>query len=409
MKSDVLVIGGGAAGMVAAGMAAERGLRVVVLERNPRMARKILLTGKGRCNITNNCTPSEFITSIPGNGKFLYSAITAFTPQDMMELLQRNGLKVKTERGNRVFPESDRAMDVVDTLVSYAKRGGCRFETGRAVKLIIRDDICVGAEDERGRVFSAPSVIVSTGGLSYSNTGCTGDGYVLAGQAGHTVIPTRPSLVPLVSSDAWCAELQGLSLRNCGLKVMDTKTGKTLYTDFGEMLFTHFGVSGPLILSAGAHMCDMSQGRYRLIIDLKPALTPEQLDARLLRDIGEIPNRELSALLAGLLPRSMCPVMAELAELSVDMRCRDITREHRRKLGELLKSMPVTIEDFRPIEEAVITAGGVSVKEINAKTMESKLLPGLYFAGEVIDVDGYTGGFNLQIAFSTGAAAGRYC
>lgn len=404
----VLVVGGGAAGLIAAGMAAGRGLRVTVLERNERMARKLMITGKGRCNLTNNCSVDEFISNVPENGRFLYSAVNAFTPQNLMELLEERGLPLKTERGNRVFPCSDKARDVVDTLVSFARKADCRFRKGQAKRLIIEGGACRGVELDNGETITADAVIVCTGGMSYPLTGSTGDGYAFAEQAGHTVIRPRPSLVPLVSSDGWCADLQGLSLKNCGLKVEDTETGKIIFKDFGEMLFTHFGVSGPMVLSASAHMRTMRPGRYRLLIDLKPALTPEQLDARLIRDFNENKNHDFSNSLGALLPRSLCPVVVMLSGIEPQTKCNAVTKEQRRKLGFLLKALPVNISDFRPIEEAIVTSGGVKVSEIDAKTMRSRLVNGLYFAGEVLDVDAYTGGFNLQIAFSTGAAAGNH-
>lgn len=404
------MIGGGAAGLMTAGTAARRGLKVTLLERNPRMARKVMITGKGRCNITNNCSIDEFIDHVPDNGRFLYSCLSAFSPQQMMTFLESEGLKVKTERGNRVFPESDKAVDVVDTLVAFAKKADCRFACGRAEELILEKGCCRGVKLKSGKVLSADAVIVCTGGVSYPLTGSTGDGYRFAKQAGHTVTPPRPSLVPLVAAESWCADVQGLSLRNCALKVVDMKDAKhkILYEDFGEMLFTHFGVSGPMILSASAHMRNMEPGRYRLLIDLKPALSVEQLDARIVRDFEKYKNHDFANSLGDLLPRSLCPVIVKLSGIAPELKCNEVTREQRHQLGTLLKSLPVTVEGFRPIEEAIVTSGGVKVSEINSRTMESKLVKGLYFAGEVLDVDAYTGGFNLQIAFSTGTAAGTH-
>ena len=401
-------MGGGAAGLMAAGTAAGRGLHVTILERNRRMARKLMITGKGRCNLTNNCSIDEFISNVPENGRFLYSALSAFTPQDLIEFFEEMGLPLKTERGNRVFPISDKARDVVDVLVLFAKKNGCHFKTGRAVSLVIEDGSCNGVILESGDKIMADTVVVCTGGLSYPLTGSSGDGYSFAEQAGHTVTPRRPSLVPLESDDIWCRDVQGLSLRNCAVKVEDTLTGKIVFKDFGEMLFTHFGVSGPMVLSASAHMREMYPGRYRLLVDLKPALTFEQLDARLVRDFAENKNRDFSNSLGALLPRSLCPVVVSLSGIHPQTKCNSITKEQRRMLGELLKALPVNISGFRPIEEAIITSGGVKVSEIDARTMQSKLIKGLYFAGEVLDVDAYTGGFNLQIAFSTGVAAGRH-
>ena len=402
-----LVIGGGAAGCMAAGAAARQGHAVTVVERNPRPARKVMITGKGRCNVTNNCDIDTFIRHVPENGRFLYSALNAFTPQDTMALFEEMGVPLKTERGNRVFPVSDKAVDIVDGLVKYAKSGGARFVQGRVTELIIEDGACRGVKLEDGSVLDADRVIVATGGRSYPVTGSTGDGYALAEQAGHTVTPTRPSLVALTSPDLFCLDMQGLSLKNCGLQVRDNETNKMIFTDLGEMLFTHFGVSGPMVLSASAHMRQMAEGRYTLIIDWKPGLNPEQLDARILRDFAERCNMDISNALGKLLPRLLIPVMLEMVAIKPMKKCNAVTREERLRLVQGIKAMPVAISGFRPIEEAIVTSGGVSVKELSAKTMESKLVSGLYFAGEVLDVDAYTGGFNLQIAFSTGMAAGN--
>lgn len=405
---DVVIVGGGAAGLMAGGMAARRGHAVTIVERNGRMARKVMITGKGRCNVTNWCSVEELVAHVPGNGRFLYSAVTAFTSQDLWDLLESRGLPLKVERGNRVFPVSDRAVDVVDTLVGFAKEAGCRFLKGRVTRLCLEGGACTGALLEDGRRLAAGAVVVCTGGLSYPQTGSTGDGYELARQAGHTIVQPRPSLVPLCIEGADCPRMQGLSLRNCGLTVEDTHSGGTLYRDFGELLFTHFGVSGPVILSASAHMRQMQPGRYRLHLDLKPALSPEQLDARLIRDFKEHANTDFSNALGGLLPRKMIPVAVERSGIAGSQKCREITREQRHRLGELLRDFSLTVTGFRPVEEAVVTAGGVCTREIDARTMQSKRASGLYFAGEVLDVDGYTGGFNLQIAFSTGAAAGNH-
>ena len=404
---NVIVVGGGAAGLMAAGAAGRMGHTVTVVERNPRPARKVMITGKGRCNVTNNCTIDSFIQHVPENGRFLYSALNAFTPQDTMDLIESMGVPLKTERGNRVFPVSDKAVDVVDALVKYAKDGGARFVEGRVTELVIEDGVCCGVKLEDGRVLDAYKVIVATGGCSYPGTGSTGDGYTLARQAGHTVIDPRPSLVALNSPDLFCQEMQGLSLKNCALQVRDNEKNKVIYSDLGEMLFTHFGVSGPMVLSASAHMRQMAPGRYTLYIDWKPGLSPEQLDARILRDFAERSNMDLANALGKLLPRLLIPVMLEQCEIKPVKKCHAVTREERLRLVQGIKSMAVNVSGFRPLSEAIVTAGGVSVKEINAKTMESKLVSGLYFAGEVLDVDAYTGGFNLQIAFSTGMAAGN--
>ena len=404
---NVLIVGGGAAGCMAAGAAGRQGHTVTVIERNPRPARKVMITGKGRCNVTNNCDIDTFIKNVPENGRFLYSAINAFTPQDTMALLEEMGVPLKIERGNRVFPVSDKAVDIVDGLIKYAKTGGARFVEGRVTELILADGVCTGVKLEDGTALAADRVIVATGGCSYPGTGSTGDGYALARQAGHTVIDPRPSLVALESPDLFCPDMQGLSLKNCGLQVKDNATGKVIYSDLGEMLFTHFGVSGPMVLSASAHMRQMAPERYTLWIDWKPGLTPEQLDARILRDFAERSNMDLSNALGKLLPRLLIPVMLEMVQVKPVKKCNAVTREERQRLVAGIKAMPVAVSGFRPLAEAIFTAGGVSVKEIHAKTMESKLVPGLYFAGEVLDVDAYTGGFNLQIAFSTGMAAGN--
>ncbi len=401
----IVVVGGGAAGLMAAGTALRRGYRVTVVERNPRPARKVMITGKGRCNVTNNTTVDECVAAVVGNGRFLYSAFSAFTPQDTMALLEEQGVPLKTERGRRVFPVSDKAVDVVDALVRYAK--GARFVTGRVSELLLDDGVCCGVRLEDGRELEAYSVIVCTGGCSYPATGSTGDGYALARQAGHTVVPPRPSLVPLVIRESCCADMQGLSLRNCALTVTDTATGKTVFDDFGEMLFTHFGVSGPLVLSASAHLRDMAPARYRLSLDFKPALSAEQVDARLVREAEEKPNACVGNMLAALLPRSLIAPVLHAAEVAGEEKCHSLSRAARSRLGCVLKNFTLMVEDFRPIAEAIVTAGGVSTREITAKTMASRLVSGLYFAGEVLDVDAYTGGYNLQIAFSTGAAAGN--
>ncbi len=404
----VIVVGGGAAGLMAAGCAARRGYAVTVVERNARPARKVMITGKGRCNVTNDCTMEDCIANIPGNGRFLYSALSAFSPQDTMRFFEELGVPLKTERGKRVFPVSDKAVDIVDALVKYAKSGGVRFVTGRVARLLIEDGVCCGVALEDGRTLSSYAVIVCTGGCSYPATGSTGDGYELARQAGHTVIEPRPSLVPLVIREGTCADMQGLSLKNCRLSLFDTEKNKLIFEDFGEMLFTHFGVSGPLVLSAGAHIREMRAGRYRLSIDLKPALTAEQVDARLVRECEEKPNMCVGNMLGALLPRSMIAPLLAAANVAGETKCHSLSRELRSRLGATLKAFTFTVEDFRPVAEAIVTAGGVCIKELNSKTMASRLVSGLSFAGEVIDVDAYTGGFNLQIAFSTGAAAGNH-
>ncbi len=405
---QVVVIGGGAAGLMAAGTAAARGHTVQVIEQNERMARKVMITGKGRCNVTNNCSVETLIANVPSNPRFLYSAFYGCTPQDVMELLEQQGVPLKTERGNRVFPVSDKAVDIVDALVRYAKENGSTFLHGKVERLYIEDDACRGVILTNGRRITADAVIVATGGCSYPQTGSDGSGYDLALQAGHTVTALRPSLVPLESSDAYCKDMQGLSLKNCATSVLDTVKNKVIYTDFGEMLFTHFGVSGPMVLSASAHMRDMQPQRYLLSIDWKPALTAEQLDARLVREFTENANSDIVNVFRHLVPQKAVNVFLRLAEIASDRKCHSVTKADRKRLVDLLKQFPVHISGTRPITEAIITAGGVSVKEIDATSMRSKLVDGLYFVGEILDVDAYTGGFNLQIAFSTGKAAGEH-
>lgn len=406
MNNSVLVVGAGAAGLMAAGSAAEAGARTVILERNDRPGRKVMITGKGRCNVTNNCASLQtLISNVPRNGRFLYGAFSRFMPADVMDFFEGRGVELKTERGNRVFPVSDKSSDIVDALAEFGYHKS-KVIKGRAVKLITENGYAAGIETENGETVYADKIIIATGGLSYPATGSTGDGYELAKQAGHTVTEIKPSLVPLEIHEGFCSELMGLSLRNTAIKVFDTEKNKEIYSDFGEMLFTHFGVSGPMILSASAHMRDMKKGRYKIFIDLKPALSIEQLDARILRDFSENTNKNFINALDGLLPKKLVPVVVKLSRIPMSEKVNQITREQRRALAELLKNLAVTVTDFRPVDEAIITSGGIDVSEINPKTMESKLVKGLYFAGEVIDADAYTGGFNLQIAFSTGRLAG---
>lgn len=405
MRTSLLVIGAGAAGLMAAGTAAHEGVETLILERNERPARKLMITGKGRCNVTNNCTSlQELISNVPRNGRFLYGAFSRFMPADVIAFFEDRGVELKTERGNRVFPVSDNAADIVDALHSYAK-SRARIMPGRATELITDGDKLVGVRTDDGNEIYAECVIVATGGLSYPGTGSTGDGYNLARQAGHNITELVPSLVPLEIHEGFCTDLMGLSLRNTAIKVVDNENGKTVYTDFGEMLFTHFGVSGPMILSASAHMRNMKSGKYKIYIDLKPALTAEQLDARILRDFSENINRNFINALNSLLPKKLVPVVVKLSKIPLSTKVNQITREQRQNLVQILKGMCITVTGFRPVTEAIITSGGVDVSQINPKTMESKLVDGLYFAGEVIDADAYTGGFNLQIAFSTGRLA----
>lgn len=402
----ILVVGAGAAGMMAAGTAAQNGAQVVVLERNARTGRKLMITGKGRCNVTNDCDVRDFIAAVPANGNFLFSAASRFSPHDTMAFFESRGLALKTERGRRVFPQSDKASDVVETMTRFLRQTGCNIVHGRAQALLLENGRVQGVRTEDGKVLSGDCVIIACGGLSYPRTGSTGDGYRLARAAGHTITPLGPSLVPLMSSDAFCPELQGLTLKNIAIKVIDQEQKKERYKDFGELLFTHFGLSGPVILSASAHMRPMRKGRYMVYIDLKPALSEEQLQKRLLRDFQENKNKAFLNALHGLLPKAMIPVVVARSGILPQTKCNGVTRQQRMGFSSLLKNFAVQIEGFRPVEEAIITAGGVHVKEIDPKTMQSRLVKGLYFAGEVIDVDAYTGGYNLQIAFSTGYLAG---
>lgn len=408
MPFDVIVVGGGAAGLMAAGTAASFGKSVLVAEKNQRLARKVLITGKGRCNVTNQCDNDTFLRNIPRNSRFLYSAISQFNTQDTIDFFERQGVSLKTERGNRVFPVSDKAVDIAEALRSFALSSGAHVSHSAVKGLLLNEDEIVGVEFVDGKKEFASSVIIATGGLSYPATGSTGDGYRFARQAGHTIIPPCPSLVPLVVQESWCPELQGLSLKNVAVTAVDLKTQKNIFHEQGEMLFTHYGVSGPLILSASAHLENLEPGRYGIEIDLKPALSLEQLDARILRDFSLFKNKDFSNALGKLLPHKLIPVVIRLSGISESAKVHQITREQRIYLGQILKALRLTVSGFRPIEEAIITSGGVCTKEINPKTMESKLTKGLFFAGEVIDVDAYTGGFNLQIAFSTGYIAGMY-
>ena len=384
--------------------AAQRGLNVVLLEPNKMLGKKLRITGKGRCNVTNNCDIKTILANIPGDGRFLYSALNRLGPQDTMALFEALGVPLKTERGSRVFPVSDRSHDIANALErAYAHAGG-RVVHAAATDILTQDGAVSAVVTTEGTI-DCDAAVICTGGLSYPLTGSTGDGYRLAQRLGHTVTPTRASLVPLESDDPWCAEMQGFSLRNVTLTVYDEQN-KVIYSDLGEMLFTHFGVSGPLVLSASAHMRDFSQHKYRLSIDLKPALDEKKLDARILRDFQKYANRDFKNALYDLAGHAMIPVLVRLSGIPEDTKVNAITREQRHRLVELFKHFPVSVTGTRPIDEAIITSGGVSLKEVNPRTMGSKLVPGLYFAGEVLDLDAYTGGFNLQIAWSTGYVAG---
>ena len=400
MTYDGIIIGGGPAGMFAAITAAGRGLKVLLLERNDRLGKKLLITGKGRCNVTNDCPEQAVLQNVPRNGRFLYSAMAACPPAKVMDFFERHGCTLKTERGNRVFPVSDRSQSVLDCLRNELHRLKVTVRTARVREILTEDGAAVGVKTEDGEI-RAGWVILATGGLSYPATGSTGDGYAMAEALGHTVTKTEGSLVPLEAAGEDCPQLQGLSLRNVGVKLVNEKN-KVLYKDFGELLFTHFGVSGPTVLSASAHI----KGSCRLIIDLKPALDEGKLDGRILRDLEMYRNRSMENALTDLLPRSMIPVVLRRLEIDPVMQANALTKQQRRALTELLKAFPVEIIGKRPVEEAIITSGGIKVSEIDPKTMESKLVPGLYFAGEIIDCDAYTGGFNLQIAWATAYAAG---
>jgi predicted Rossmann fold flavoprotein len=409
LKTDIAVIGGGAAGFMAAITAAEAGAEVTIIEKGEAPLRKLRITGKGRCNITNNCGVPELILNIPRNSRFLYSALNGFTATDTMDFFQRLGLELKTERGSRVFPLSDRASEVAEALQKHAEMLNISIVRAKA-EAIKTTDNRVRQVDCGGLQVKCDAAILCTGGLSYPKTGSDGDGYKLARKLGHTITPLIPSLVPLTSNNPDCGAMQGLSLKNVVLTLKDS-SGAKLYEEMGEMQFTHFGISGPLVLSASAHMKRSSDGSlsagHRAEIDLKPALSHEKLDERILRDFGENINRAFKNSLDGLLPRLMIPVAVNRSEIPPELKVNSVTREQRLRLVNLLKCFTVDISGTRPVEEAVITSGGVEIKEIKPSTMESKLISGLYFAGELIDADAYTGGFNLQIAWSTGYAAGR--
>ncbi len=402
LSADVVVIGGGASGMMCSAVAAERGLDVILVEPNKILGRKLRITGKGRCNVTNNCDIKEFLTNIPGDGRFLYSALNRLSPRDTMELFEGLGLKLKTERGNRVFPVSDNANDVAGTLQRYMHRNGVRIERCSAKHILTENSAVIGVQTDEG-VIDCRAAVICTGGLSYPLTGSKGAGYKMAQELGHTVTERRPSLVPLESDDEYCTQMQGFSLRNVTLSAFED--GKLIYKELGEMLFTHFGVSGPLVLSASSHMRNFGKANYTLSIDLKPALDEKKLDARLLRDFEKYANRDFANSLGDLAGKAMIPVLIELSGIPADTKVNSITREQRHALLTLFKNFPVSISGPRPIDEAIVTSGGVSTKEINPRTMESKLVSGLHFAGEVMDLDAYTGGFNLQIAWSTAYTA----
>ncbi len=406
MNKKCIVIGGGAAGMMAAIAVADTGIDVELLEKNEKLGKKIYITGKGRCNVTNDCEPDVFFANVVSNPKFLYSAFYSFAPTQVMELLQEKGCPLKVERGNRVFPVSDHSSDVIKTLQKAMLDKKVKISLHTEVKsLLVEDGVCCGVELRDGRKLKADAVVVATGGVSYASTGSTGDGYRFAQQTGHKMVDTKPALVPFTVKESWPLSLQGLTLKNVEVTLQDGK--KQVYNGFGEMLFTHFGISGPLILSASSYYAKKYYGKeVDLYIDLKPALTKEQLDKRILRDFEEKQNKQFKNALDGLLPAKMIPVIIQLTQIPADKFIHDITREERMGLVEVLKKLPLVVTGTRPFNEAIITQGGVSVKDINPSTMESKLTKNLYFAGEVLDLDALTGGFNLQIAWSCGYLAG---
>lgn len=408
-KFDVVVIGGGAAGMMAAGTAAKCGKRVALIEKNRILGKKMLITGKGRCNITNACEEVEdLINNVTKNSSFLYSAFYNFTNKDTIDFFNQLGIETKVERGKRVFPVSDKSRDVVDALVRYIKKQKVEIICDRVLNIITENESVSGVETEKHGNIMAKSIILATGGKSYQATGSTGDGYRFAESLGHTVTEILPSLVPVEVEESWPYELMGLALKNVELTVLNEKN-KEVYKDFGELMFAHFGMSGPVVLSASAHMRPMERGKYKLVIDLKPALDEKQLDTRLLRDFQKFANKDFVNSLGELLPSGIIEPIVELSGIDRHKKVNSITKEERQKLLSTIKGLTLTVRDFCPIEQAIITSGGISVKEINPSTMESKKIRGLYFAGEIIDVDAYTGGFNLQIAFSTGVLAGESC
>ncbi len=411
----VIVVGGGPAGMMAAIASAKNGNEVKLIEKNSSLGKKILITGKGRCNITSSVDMEDFIKNIPGNGRFLYSSFQNFTNKDIINLIQANGIKVKEERGNRIFPITDDAKDVLNCFIKELKKyKNIEIKTGKRVnKIIVKDNVAKGIETDQKEKIFADKIILATGGKSYSATGSTGDGYNMAEKLGHTIQKIRGSLVPLTGDKELCQSLQGLSLRNVKIEFKDKEKDKKIYEDFGELLFTHFGVSGPTILSGSAHLLRykeidrlLKENKVKLIIDLKPALSTEELDKRILRDFESYKNKEFKNSLEKLLPKKMIEIIVKLSKINPCKKVNEITKEERTNLINILKKFEVNIDGFRPVEEAIVTAGGISTKEINPKTMESKIISGLFFAGEIIDVDAYTGGFNLQIAYSTGYTAG---
>jgi len=402
----VVVIGGGAAGLMAAKAAADGGNDVTVVEKNSRPARKMMITGKGRCNVTNDADIKELVGAVTGNGRFLYSSFNMFSSADTMRFFEENGVPLKVERGGRVFPCSDRAGDIVDALVGAAVKSGAKIICDRVTGIDIKEGAVKGVKTENNLRLPADAVIVATGGMSYPATGSTGDGYELAKKAGHNVTPIRPSLVPLTVLEGWCSSLQGLSLKNVTVSLYAEGEKKPLYSELGEMMFTHFGLTGPEILSASAYIDDPKTRKYYITIDMKPALSAEKLDQRIMRDFAKYSNRDYINSLCDLLPKKMVPVVVGLSHIEPSQKVNQITREQRERIVSALKCLTLHITGTRPIDEAIVTKGGVELTGVDPKTMQSKTVNGLYFAGEVLDVDAFTGGYNLQIAFSTGFSAG---
>ena len=405
-RAQVIVVGGGAAGMMAAVTAAQSGAEVILFEKNDRLGKKLRITGKGRCNVTNDCDKNEFLSNVASNSKFLFASISRFSTADTKEFFENLGVPLKTERGKRVFPQSDKAQDIVFAMENACVDSGVRIIKKKVDSLIIEDKKTIGVV-AGGENYGANAVIVCTGGASYPRTGSTGDGYRFAKSAGHKIVDVKPSLVPLVSKGRLCSHLQGLSLKNISFKVRNNETDKIVFEDFGEMMFTHFGLTGPVVLSASAHLSDIESGKYTACIDMKPALDFKTLDARILSDFNECINKDFINSLDALLPQKMIDAVVGLSGIDPRKKVNSITKEEREKLVSVIKNIEISLIGFRSIDEAIITKGGVCVNEISPKTMESKLVSGLYFAGEVLDLDAYTGGFNLQIAFSTATLAGE--
>lgn len=403
MINKVIVVGGGPAGMIACGTLAEKIPEVILIEKNKFLGKKLRITGKGRCNITNSADIEDFINNVPTNPRFLYSAFYSFTNDDIVSLLNSLGVKTKVERGGRIFPVSDSAKEVADALKKYALKKNVRLINAEALKILTDENCAVGVKTDRGE-FRADAVVMATGGKSYPLTGSDGKGMLMCREAGHTIITPKPSLIPVVTNEAWVSDLMGLALKNIEISVYNKKN-KKIYSDFGEMLFTHFGISGPVVLSASAHMKNLEKEAYTITIDLKPALDEEKLDKRICRDFEEFKNKHLINALDELLPKALIPVVISLSGIPPHKEVNSVTREERHSLIKIIKALTLTVKGFRPIEEAIVTSGGINVKEIDSSTMESKIVKNLYFAGEMIDVDAYTGGFNLQIAYSTGYLA----